>query len=224
MEPVTGFSPRLRAGFVEPDIPSCQAASGLIAVAEPDAQTVRRPSRLSVVLHVNLVGVSRHAIDLRGPFEVATRLGPSFCVDRDGGRLHMHPGAVVDVVEGNLRGGCVWLEPGVEAEAGSARVGHDPTTTCDEILALGRRWAPRTAVNVAVGAGENDLVSGFEGQVHGIDRDRPGPRTQCPPLLIDGQRGQWWASCRIGNREHLIRSKGIDAEGETSEGDLSDLR
>src|SRR2546422_9387603 len=120
MEPVTGFSPRLRAGFVEPDIPSCQVASGLIAVAESDAQTVRRPSRLSVVLHVNLVGESRHAIDLGSPFEVAARLGPSFCVDRDGGRLHMHPAAVVDVIERNLRGGCGWLQPRVKAETGSA--------------------------------------------------------------------------------------------------------
>src|SRR3989442_4121639 len=136
----------------------------------------------------------------------------------------MRTGAVIDVIEVDLRGRCVWLETGVEAETGPVAAASDPTATRDEIFAFRRRRAARTAVDITVGASKDDLLPGLEGQVQGVDGDRPGPCTVGLLLLIDDQRGQRPPSSRIEECEHLIRGKGIDAEREASKGDFRYLR
>ena len=54
-------------------------------------------------------------------------------IDADAGRLHLHPGIVVDIVEMNLRCARIRLEPGVEPEIGLATADLDPASTGHEV-------------------------------------------------------------------------------------------
>src|SRR2546428_183800 len=96
---ITGLWTRL----VELDIPARQHATRRIAVAQADLQAIRIPAGLAVISHVNGVGKARDSVDLGIPLHVAGCRGVPLTIDADAGRLHLHPGVVVDIVEMNLR-------------------------------------------------------------------------------------------------------------------------
>src|SRR2546426_12644412 len=154
----------LRTRFVELDIPTFQGFPGtrIVAVAQPDPESVLMVARFPVVRHISYVGESRLAVDLGGSLKVAAvrAVRARVCVTRHAGGFHVHAGRVVDVIQVAVRPGRVGFDPGVEPEVRPPATGdRDEPAARHEIMALGRWRAPapashatRTPVDVAAGA------------------------------------------------------------------------
>src|SRR5207247_10950566 len=113
--------------------PALYRSTGRIAVAQADLQAIRVLTGLAVIRRVNRVGEPRYSVDLSNPLHVAGCRGVPLTIDADAGRLHLHPGVVVDIVEMDFRGRRIGLEPGVETKVGLATADLDPAPTGHEV-------------------------------------------------------------------------------------------